>query len=69
MGSSRPDFTEGTKNKDWWPDKLDLGILRQNSELSNPMGKDFNYIEAFKTLDLEAVKKDIFKGFPVLVAG
>lgn len=61
MGSSRPDFTEGTKNKDWWPDKLDLGILRQNSELSNPMGKDFNYIEAFKTLDLEAVKKDIFK--------
>ncbi|ATL48743.1 catalase/peroxidase HPI [Chitinophaga caeni] len=49
----------GTRNRDWWPNQLRLGILRQNSSLSNPMEKDFNYAEAFKTLDLEAVKKDL----------
>jgi catalase-peroxidase len=46
-------------NKDWWPNQLNLGILRQNSPLSNPMGEEFNYAEEFKTLDLDAVKKDI----------
>jgi len=51
----------GTTNRDWWPNKLNLNILRQHSSLSNPMGKEFNYAEAFKTLDLEAVKKDIFE--------
>lgn len=51
----------GTTNKDWWPNQLNLGILRQNSELSNPMDKDFNYAEEFKKLDLAAVKKDIFE--------
>ena len=50
----------GTRNRDWWPNQLKLNILRQNSSLSNPMGKAFNYAEAFKTLDLDAVKKDIF---------
>ncbi len=50
----------GTRNRDWWPNQLKLNILRQNSALSNPMGKAFNYAEAFKTLDLDAVKKDIF---------
>ncbi len=50
----------GTRNRDWWPNQLKLNILRQNADLSNPMGKDFNYAEAFKTLDLDAVKKDIF---------
>ncbi|MFP5040896.1 catalase/peroxidase HPI [Parasediminibacterium sp. JCM 36343] len=49
----------GTKNQDWWPNRLPLNILRQHSALSNPLGEDFNYAEAFKTLDLEAVKQDL----------
>ncbi|WP_207426689.1 catalase/peroxidase HPI [Pedobacter sp. SYSU D00535] len=49
----------GTRNQDWWPNQLKLNILRQHSPLSNPMDKDFNYAEAFKTLDLEAVKQDL----------
>ncbi len=49
----------GTKNLDWWPDQLRVDILRQHSSLSNPMDKDFNYAEAFKSLDLEAVKRDL----------
>ncbi len=49
----------GTKNRDWWPNQLKLNILRQHSSLSNPLGNDFNYAEAFKSLDLEAVKKDL----------
>ena len=49
----------GTKNTDWWPNQLKLNILRQHSSLSNPMGEDFNYAEAFKNLDLEAVKQDL----------
>ncbi len=50
----------GTRNRDWWPNQLKLNILRQNSSLSNPMGESFNYAEEFKTLDLNAVKKDLF---------
>lgn len=50
----------GTSNKDWWPNQLNLKILHQNSNLSNPMGDDFNYIEEFKKLDLKAIKKDLF---------
>jgi catalase-peroxidase len=49
----------GTKNLDWWPDQLRVDILRQHSSLSNPMDEDFNYAEAFNSLDLEAVKKDL----------
>jgi len=49
----------GTRNRDWWPNQLKLNILRQNSNLSNPMEPGFNYAEAFKSLDLAAVKKDI----------
>lgn len=49
----------GTSNRDWWPNQLKLNILRQNSYLSNPMGETFNYAKAFKSLDLDAVKKDI----------
>ena len=49
----------GTRNTDWWPNQLKLNILRQHSSLSNPMGEDFNYAEAFNSLDLEAVKKDL----------
>jgi catalase-peroxidase len=48
-----------TSNKDWWPGQLNVGMLRQNSEKSNPMGPDFNYIKAFKSLDYYALKKDI----------
>ena len=51
----------GTRNRDWWPNLLKLNILRQHSPLSNPMGENFNYAEEFKSLDLEAVKKDIFE--------
>ena len=50
----------GTSNRDWWPKLLRLNMLRQHSTLSNPMGDAFNYAEEFKTLDLDAVKKDIF---------
>jgi catalase-peroxidase len=50
----------GTGNRDWWPNQLKLNILRQHSTLSNPMGENYNYREEFKTLDLKAVKKDIF---------
>ena len=49
----------GTRNRDWWPDQLKLGILRQHTAATNPMDKDFNYAEAFKSLDLEAVKSDL----------
>jgi catalase-peroxidase len=50
----------GTSNRDWWPNQLKLNILRQNSSLVNPLEESFNYAEAFKSLDLDAVKKDIF---------
>ena len=46
-------------NRDWWPNQLNLEILHQNSPLSNPMGKEFNYAEEFKKLDLGALKKDL----------
>jgi catalase-peroxidase len=49
----------GTRNRDWWPNQLKLNILRQHSSLSNPMGGNFNYAEEFKSLDVEAVKKDL----------
>jgi catalase-peroxidase len=51
----------GTRNRDWWPNQLRLNVLRQQSELSNPMDESFNYAEQFKSLDLSAVKKDIFQ--------
>lgn len=49
----------GTRNKDWWPNQLQLGILRQHSSLSDPMGENFDYAAEFKSLDLAALKKDI----------
>jgi len=49
-----------TSNPKWWPNQLNLKILAQNSEKSDPMGKDFNYAEEFKTLDLAAVKQDLY---------
>jgi catalase-peroxidase len=51
----------GTSNRDWWPNQLKLNILRQHSSLSNPMEKGFNYAEAFQSLDLAELKKDIIK--------
>ncbi|MCE2464902.1 MAG: catalase/peroxidase HPI [Dehalococcoidia bacterium] len=66
-GLGRPRFTwriaerrdKLTSNQYWWPERLNLKALRQNSPVSDPMGKDFNYAEAFKTLDIDALKKDI----------
>jgi catalase-peroxidase len=49
----------GTRNMDWWPNQLRLNILRQHSSKSNPMEATFNYVSAFKSLDLKAVKQDI----------
>src|SRR5437762_6259850 len=46
-------------NQDWWPNQLNLQVLRQHSPLSNPMGQDFNYVDECKALDLDALKRDI----------
>jgi catalase-peroxidase len=51
--------TMGDANREWWPNKLNLKILAKNPAVANPVGEDFNYAEAFKTLDLAAVKRDI----------
>jgi catalase-peroxidase len=48
-------------NRDWWPNQPDLQVLHQHSPLSDPMGEDFDYAEAFQTLDVEALKRDIFE--------
>ncbi len=50
----------GTSNRDWWPNQLKLNVLRQNSSKSDPMGKAFDYAKEFNSLNLDAVKKDIF---------
>jgi len=50
----------GPTNADWWPNQLKLNILRQHSSLTDPMGADFNYAEEFKSLDLTALKQDIY---------
>ena len=60
-GQQKQNAGGGTSNQDWWPKQLKLGILRQNSSKSNPMGKDFNYAKEFNSLDLNVVKKDIYK--------
>ena len=52
---------KGTSNRDWWPNSLNLKILSQHSSLVDPMDKKFNYAEEFKTLDLDALKKDLHK--------
>ena len=58
-GTSRHATRRGPTNADWWPNALNLKVLHQNSPLSDPMGKDFNYSEEFKKLDLNAVAKDL----------
>ncbi len=50
---------QGPTNKDWWPNALDLTVLRQHSDMSDPMGEQFNYVEAFNNLDYEALKADL----------
>ncbi|MBF0257914.1 MAG: catalase/peroxidase HPI [Desulfamplus sp.] len=57
---SKPISGGGTSNKEWWPNQLNLKILHQQSNLSNPMGEAFNYAEEFKKLDLDALKKDLY---------
>jgi catalase-peroxidase len=57
--SPTPKRTRPRTNKDWWPDQLDLSVLYTHPPLSDPMGKDFNYAEEFKKLDVDALKKDI----------
>jgi len=58
--SGKPIAGGGTSNRDWWPKQLNLKILHQHSRKSNPMGEAFNYAEAFKKLDLQAVKNDLY---------
>ena len=60
-GSLKKSAGGGTRNTDWWPNQLNLSILRQHSALSNPMGTDFDYKKAFESLDYSALKEDINK--------
>src|SRR5579864_7156164 len=60
-GALKQSAGSGTGNRDWWPNQLKLNILRQNSALSNPMDEAFNYAQEFNSLDLDALKKDIFE--------
>ncbi len=57
--SGGPNGPKGPANHDWWPNQLDLSVLHQHSALSNPLGADFDYAKAFKSLDLDAVIKDL----------
>ena len=50
-----------TSNQDWWPNQVNVDVLHQHSPVSNPMGDDFNYAEEFKTLDVEALKRDVIE--------
>src|SRR5438552_7954193 len=59
--SPRPKRVRPRTNKDWWPDQVDLAVLQQHSPLSNPMGESFNYAQEFKTLDVEALKRDLIQ--------
>jgi len=60
-GAQKQSAGNGTSNRDWWPNQLKLTILRQNTEKSNPMGNAFAYAAAFNSLDLKALKKDLFE--------
>jgi catalase-peroxidase len=60
-GSLNQNAGEGTSNQDWWPNQLRLNVLRQNSELSNPMDEGFDYAKEFESLNLAEVKKDIIE--------
>ena len=60
-GHKKEQISEKKLNKDWWPNKLNLDVLAQNSELSNPMGEKFNYADEFNTLDYKALRVDLTK--------
>jgi catalase-peroxidase len=59
--SPTPTTTRPRTNRDWWPNQLDLSVLHQHPTQSNPLGTDFNYAEAFKTLDVEALRQDLIE--------
>jgi catalase-peroxidase len=59
--SPAPKVTRPRSNRDWWPNQLDLSVLHQHSTRPDPMGEDFDYPEAFKTLDLDALKRDLIE--------
>ena len=59
VGTSQKQSNGGTSNQEWWPHQLNLKVLNQNPPAGNPLGEAFNYTEAFKTLDLNVLKKDI----------
>ncbi|HEX5140207.1 MAG TPA: catalase/peroxidase HPI [Dehalococcoidia bacterium] len=59
--SPTPKRTRPRTNQDWWPERLDLSVLRDNAPVSSPLGQDFDYAEEFKKLDLEALKQDLIK--------
>jgi len=60
-GALKQSAGAGTRNRDWWPNQLKLNILRQYSDLSDPMGTGFDYATEFKSLDLDALKKDMYE--------
>jgi catalase-peroxidase len=57
--SPTPKRVRPRTNRDWWPEQLDLSVLRAHSSRSNPIGEDFDYARAFDTLDVEALKRDV----------
>ncbi len=57
--SPTPKTSNPRTNKDWWPNQVDLSVLHKNAAEFNPLGQDFNYAEAFKGLDVEALKRDV----------
>src|SRR5205807_4059423 len=59
IASPTPKRTRPRTNQDWWPKQLDLSVLHRQSALSNPMDAEFSYAEAFKDLDVEALKRDL----------
>ncbi|WP_434922532.1 catalase/peroxidase HPI [Glutamicibacter sp. PAEs-4] len=59
VGAGRVHPTQGNANTEWWPNKLNLKILAKNQQVSNPLDEDFDYIEAFNALDMEALKADL----------
>jgi catalase-peroxidase len=61
IASPTPEAHGPMSNRDWWPNQVDLQVLRQHSPRSNPMGEDFDYAEEFKTLDVEALKRDLIE--------
>ena len=58
-GTQKKPAGGGTSNRDWWPNELKLNILRQNGVKSNPMGEDFDYAEAFKSVDFATLMQEV----------